>query len=129
VGASGGLLCHPPATPTPEPDGPCENFLYVFEYACHLRDVLLVQRERVHLALVEDTPHFVSMYRDARVDNARYDRETADDEAQELAMAGNLFMNVIDGLSTEQLARRCIYKLPRRAERAGREMGYAPRGP
>jgi len=31
VGASGGILRHPPATPTDDHDDPCENFLYVFE--------------------------------------------------------------------------------------------------
>jgi hypothetical protein len=32
------------------------------EYACHVRDVLLTQRERVLLALVEDQPTFAPMY-------------------------------------------------------------------
>ncbi len=33
------------------------------EYACHVRDALLVQRERVLLAQVEERPSFAPMYR------------------------------------------------------------------
>src|SRR5215475_12903565 len=36
------------------------------EYACHVRDVFLVQRDRLYTALVEDTPTFTPMYRDER---------------------------------------------------------------
>ena len=35
MGVAGGLLRHPPATPTREPDGPCENFLYVLDPPAH----------------------------------------------------------------------------------------------
>ena len=33
--AAGGLLRHPPATPTDDHDDRCENFLYVFEGCGH----------------------------------------------------------------------------------------------
>src|SRR5688572_23931607 len=38
------------------------------EYGCHVRDVLLVQRERVLLARREDHPHVVPMGRDERAE-------------------------------------------------------------
>jgi hypothetical protein len=42
------------------------------EYGCHVRDVLLAQRERLLLALVEDEPTFAPIYRNQRVDLVRY---------------------------------------------------------
>jgi S-DNA-T family DNA segregation ATPase FtsK/SpoIIIE len=38
------------------------------EYSCHVREVLLMQRDRVYVALVEDEPSFKPMYRNERVD-------------------------------------------------------------
>jgi hypothetical protein len=89
----------------------------VIEYGCHVRDVLLVQRDRILLALVEDRPDFAPMYRDARVVNAHYDREPALEVGHELAVAANLAAKVIGRLSPEQLDRRCIYRYPEPAER------------
>jgi len=89
----------------------------VIEYGCHVRDVLLVQRERILLALVENKPGFTSMYPDARVVNAHYDRESALEVGQELAVAANLAARVIGRLSPEQLDRRCIYMYPEPTER------------
>ena len=45
------------------------------EYACHVRDVFLVLRERLYLALVEECPSFAPMYRDERASLARYGAE------------------------------------------------------
>lgn len=45
------------------------------EYGCHVRDVLRVQRERVLLAQVEDIPRFVSMRRDERATEERYNEQ------------------------------------------------------
>lgn len=87
------------------------------EYACHVRDVLLVQRDRVILALVEDVPDFAPMYREQRVALAGYGGEDAGEVGGELAVAANLTAKVFAGLSPEQLARRCIYNYPERAER------------
>ena len=42
---------------------------------CHVRDVFLVQRDRLYTALVEDTPTFTPMYRDQRVTLARYNAQ------------------------------------------------------
>jgi hypothetical protein len=87
------------------------------EYGCHYRDVLLAQRERVLLALVEERPNFVSIYREQRVELARYNSEEVDTVAAEIEMAADLIARVFEGLSSEQLARPCIYNYPEPRER------------
>lgn len=46
---------------------PSPDVWSALEYACHVRDVLEVQRDRLLLALAEDRPTFVPMGRDERV--------------------------------------------------------------
>jgi hypothetical protein len=87
------------------------------EYACHARDVLLAQRERALLALVEDNPDFAPMYRDDRVVLAGYARQSTRDVAIQLNVAAELFAIVFDGLSDAQTARPCIYNYPDRSQR------------
>jgi hypothetical protein len=89
----------------------------VIEYGCHVRDVLLVQRDRILLTLVEDKPGFAPMHREARAEHAHYDRESALEVGQELGVAANLAAKVIGQLSPEQLERRCIYNHPEPTER------------
>jgi S-DNA-T family DNA segregation ATPase FtsK/SpoIIIE len=55
------------------------------EYACHLRDLLL-QRDRLYVALVEDEPSFKPMYREERV---AFDRSGAQSPT---AVAGQIIM-------------------------------------
>ena len=86
------------------------------EYSCHLRDVLLVQRERVLLALVEDVPRFVPMYREERVELAGYASEEPDAVVEQIGMATRMLGSLFDRLSGEQLSRRCIYNFPAPAE-------------
>jgi hypothetical protein len=85
------------------------------EYAGHLRDVVLVQRDRVLLALVVEEPSFVPMYRDERVGLARYNDDDPAQVASELGMAAGLFARLLDRLHEAQLARSCIYNYPTRA--------------
>lgn len=87
------------------------------EYACHLRDVLLVQRDRVVTALVEDSPTFTPMYRDERVQLGLYDTEQPADVAGQLALAATLFLRVFASLDAAQLARPIVYNYPERTER------------
>ncbi len=89
----------------------------VVEYGCHVRDLLLVQRDRILLALVEDKPRFASMHRDARAVNAHYVLESALEVGQELTVAANLAAKVIGWLSPEQLDRPCVYNYPEPTER------------
>jgi DinB superfamily len=87
------------------------------EYACHVRDVLLVQRDRAVLALVEANPGFPPMYRDERVALARYDAHTPARVADHLEMAADLCATVFDQLTTAQWARPLLYNYPVTAER------------
>jgi hypothetical protein len=82
------------------------------EYTCHVRDVLLIQRDRIILALVEDTPSFSRMYRDERVDLAGYRQESVDDVSNDLTVSVRLFGTVFGHLSSARLERDCIYNFP-----------------
>lgn len=93
------------------------------EYACHVRDVLLAQRERTLLAVVEDNPSFVPMYRDERTVVARYATESVDDVAAQLSMASELFVRLFEGFDDEQLARPCRYNFPKPTQR---NVGWLP---
>jgi hypothetical protein len=87
------------------------------EYSCHFRDVLLAQRERLYLALVEDTPRFSSIYRDQRVLLARYSDDRVEDVAREVDMAAHLLARAFATLDDGQWQRRCIYSYPARMQR------------
>jgi len=88
----------------------------VLEYACHVRDVLLIQRDRVLRALVEERPDFSPMHREERVTLARYSGDPPQLVAQEVAFAAGLLARLFDGLPAEQLARRCVYGYPDKTE-------------
>jgi hypothetical protein len=64
------------------------------EYACHLRDVLLVQRERVLAARSTNRPDCYPMGRDERVEHDGYAEQEPEDVARQLAAAAQLFGNV-----------------------------------
>jgi len=87
------------------------------EYACHVRDVLLVQRERVLLALVEYKPAFTPMYRDQRAKNGGYQEEAISEVCAELRVSAKLLGKLVQRLSDEQLSRDCIYSFPEPTER------------
>src|SRR4029079_17871291 len=67
----------------------------VLEYCCHVRDVLLVQRERVLLALREDRPDVATMGRDERVEADGYNEQRPVDVARQLEDAALMFTVVL----------------------------------
>jgi S-DNA-T family DNA segregation ATPase FtsK/SpoIIIE len=89
----------------------------VLEYGCHVRDVLIVQRERVLLALVEERPTFVPMYRDERAVLAAYTDEPARSVAAGIEPAAMLLAHLFEHLTSEQFERLCIYVYPEPRER------------
>jgi len=96
---------------------PAAGVWSALEYACHVRDVFLVQRDRLYTALVEDTPAFAPMYRDHRVTLARYNAQDPEEVTAQLATAARLIAQAFDALDPVQLQRRCIYNFPAPAAR------------
>jgi len=88
------------------------------EYGCHLRDVLLVQRERVLAARRTDRPDCPPMGRDERVDHDGYAEQDAEDVARQLTDAAQMFSNVLDRLGTSDWTRSVIYNYPEPRERS-----------
>lgn len=88
------------------------------EYACHVRDVLLVQRERVLLARRRENPALEPMGRDERVDHDGYSEQAPDDAARQLGDAARLFTNVLSRLNSDDWQRTMIYNYPAPTERS-----------
>lgn len=86
------------------------------EYACHVRDVLLIQRDRAVLAQVEDSPSFARMHRDERVALCHYDAKPVEEVLEQLAMAAELCALVFQDLPAATFARRLVYNWPDAAE-------------
>lgn len=89
----------------------------VVEYACHVRDVLLVQRGRLILGLVEGRPSFAPMYRDERVTLAGYAEEAPETVAAQIEMAASLAARAFGKVDEAGFGRRCLYNYPKRQER------------
>jgi hypothetical protein len=82
-----------------------------------VRDVFLVQRDRLYTALVEDKPVMPPMYRDHRVTLARYNEQEPEEVAAQLGTAARLIAQAFSVLDPAQLNRLCIYNFPAPAER------------
>jgi hypothetical protein len=82
------------------------------EYACHVRDVLSVQTERILLAQREDEPAFTPMRRDERVVEERYNEQDPATVATELAQAADEFTSVLDRLDDAGWMRTGLYNYP-----------------
>jgi hypothetical protein len=87
------------------------------EYACHVRDVFLVQRERVIAARRVDRPAFEPMGRDERVDHDGYAAQDPVDVARQVGDAAHLFANVLARLDAPDWERTVVYPYPREVER------------
>lgn len=79
------------------------------EYACHVRDVLAVQHERIELARREDTPTFEPMGREERVERDRYNAQEPSAVADQLAAQAEALAALVEGLSGDDLARTAVY--------------------
>jgi DinB family protein len=87
------------------------------EYACHLRDMLLVQRERVLLARRVERPDCTPMGRDERVEHDGYADQAPADVGRQLTDAGELFANVLRRLPAAEWERTVLYRYPEPAVR------------
>jgi hypothetical protein len=88
------------------------------EYGCHLRDVLLVQRERALLARRSERPSLPPMGRDERVEHDGYAAQDPADVARQLVDAVKLFTNVLSRLGDDDWERTVIYNYPAPQERS-----------
>src|SRR4051794_40053942 len=93
---------------------PAPDVWSMIEYGCHVRDVLLVQRERVLLArhATDGPPELAAMLRDERVESEGYNDLAAEDVARQLTDAAALFANVLDRLDDDAWGRTLIYRFP-----------------
>ena len=89
----------------------------VLEYACHIRDVFLVQRERAVLAQVEECPSVARMHRDERVSLCGYDAHPLPVVLQQLHVAAELCASVFAAMPAPAWSRRLIYNWPEPQER------------
>jgi hypothetical protein len=87
------------------------------EYACHVRDVFAVQRERVERAQRQDLPDFEPMRRDERVVEERYNEQDPATVTDQLAANAEAFAAALDSLAHDQWARRGVYNYPEATER------------
>lgn len=87
------------------------------EYACHVRDVLVVQHERLHLALAEDAPTFTSMRRDERAVEERYNEQDPADVVAALQRACEGFAEACARLTPDAWRRTGVYPWPQVTER------------
>lgn len=87
------------------------------EYACHVRDVLITQRERVLLARRVDVPAAVPMGRDERVAHEGYAQSDPAEVAEEVTIAARLLANALRRLDTRDWELRIVYNWPHRTER------------
>lgn len=88
------------------------------EYACHLRDVLLVQRERVLAARRANGHDCASMGREERAEHDGYREQDPAAVARQLADAAALFSNVLARLSADDWDRTVLYHYPETRERS-----------
>ena len=96
---------------------PLEDTWSALEYACHVRDVLQIQRERLRRALVEDGYSPVPMGRDERVVEYRYNEQDPIAVADELAAAAEALASDIEAFAPADFERTMIYNYPERVER------------
>jgi DinB superfamily len=88
------------------------------EYGCHLRDMLLVQRERVLAARRMDRPDCPPSGRDERVEHDGYAEQEPEDVARQLADAAQMFSNVLARLTADDWDRTVVYHYPETCERS-----------
>jgi hypothetical protein len=87
------------------------------EYACHIRDVMQVQRQRLALALVEETPKFTPMRREERVVELRYNEQDPATVATQIREAAAALAEAFAALDDAQWSRTVIYTWPQEFER------------
>jgi S-DNA-T family DNA segregation ATPase FtsK/SpoIIIE len=97
---------------------PVEDAWSALEYACHVRDMLEVQRGRVAQTLAEEVPTYVPMGRDERVVTDRYNEQDPAEVAPTIAANAEALATAFEALTPDQWSRTGIYNYPEPAERS-----------
>jgi hypothetical protein len=87
------------------------------EYACHYRDVLSVQRERLAVARTQDGYAPEPMRRDERVVELEYNAQDPEAVSGEVAANAESVASYVETLGPADWERTMIYNFPERAER------------
>lgn len=82
------------------------------EYACHVRDVLQIQRERIVQAQHEDEPTFAPMRREERAVEDRYNEQDPAVVVAQLREAGAELVSALEHLDETGWQRRGVYNFP-----------------
>jgi hypothetical protein len=86
------------------------------EYACHVRDVLLVQRDRAVRVQVEDRPDLPRMHRDERVELCGYGAHELQAVLNQLSTAAELCALVFELVDPDRWTRPLLHNWPETAE-------------
>jgi hypothetical protein len=90
------------------------------EYGCHVRDLLLVQRERVLRMRRELRPAPSAMGREERAEHDGYADQDPTDVARQLTDAAAMFTRALDRMPDADWDRTILYRWPVQQERTMR---------
>ena len=93
-------------------DRPAPEIWSPLEYGCHVRDVLLVQRERLLEARRTEQPDATPMGRDERVEHDGYRDQDPVDVARQLTDAAAMFAHALDRMNADEWERTLVYNWP-----------------
>jgi S-DNA-T family DNA segregation ATPase FtsK/SpoIIIE len=96
---------------------PLDGTWSALEYACHFRDVLSIQRERLERARSEDGYAPEPMRRDERVVELRYNDQDPVEVADTLAANAEAVAAYVETFDTDDWERTMTYSFPEVAER------------
>lgn len=82
------------------------------EYACHVRDVLVINRGRIEQTLAEDHPTYVPMDRDRRVVDDDYNGQDPVAVGTQVVASAEQFVAAGIALTSDQLLRTGLYNYP-----------------
>jgi DNA segregation ATPase FtsK/SpoIIIE, S-DNA-T family len=96
---------------------PLDGVWSALEYACHVRDVLAVQHERLGRMLVEDRPRNTPMRRDERVAELHYNAQPPAEVGQEVIANAERLAAAFATLDAAGWSRTVLYRWPVETER------------
>ena len=96
---------------------PLEGTWSALEYACHYRDVLSIQRQRLETARSQDDYAPEPMRREERVLELRYNEQDPPAVADEVEANANAVADYVDTFGPEDWQRTMTYNFPQRESR------------